>query len=700
MFLSQTSLWDVIWWKEELARCLQDQPYPFLPEIPDIRLSDIAAVDSDPQVVEEACAVPAGFYWQTVETDEKYFPGSSDMGESDDADAEVAMALLFETLLRNPMAVHHTFQLILASGLDICGLRLLYAPYDILLSSAVTLPPSYMPEKELPVLGLSLRGPNARAVLQNIMGPSDPRLASVTDSHSINAAYCTSRAQPLAYLPHTDSRVHRELCVWFGGRACCEERLRSGACPPACKRSKPRPSDLQEDTGQETSNLEDVVPCTAPATLVATTKGDIILVTSPAVPPCTYGRVISTCTQRGFVLQGVKQLRLSPKQAFSLGMPANQVAAFCPGEASGPLDGSCSGDSCPDQSQRHCLALLLRKENAYHHVPSLLKGLMNGLAEEGFLAKRQSSSSPGVGPEPGLSFHAAPYTDSLLQALGGSFCAVPDPCPIPLDILHSRRYASDPDMEQIVLLTLSGKEAMKTAGEFLHHILAVGHKKELQAPADSQIRDCAVLDGHDQEFELLALKWLPCLTRTQAKETTPFEVGDKLWHPSINTLVSSPALICALRGIGAFAGLAEILKTQTSPYSKPRANTSDLCRVMSSTPEMAYRQAILFFTRKDFIGDANHRLALRYLPPPVRCPQSKGGEIQTSSAESLFHFMQAGAEVFCTVLLIKPGMWARNLARILRKLDQERFRLVGMRHLNLSPEQAEALHSSEDEEVC
>ncbi|KAL8175131.1 UNVERIFIED_CONTAM: hypothetical protein K2H54_014094 [Gekko kuhli] len=190
--------------------------------------------------VEEACAVPAGFYWQTVETDEKYFTGSSDIKESGDTDTEVAMALLLETLLRNPRAVHHMLQLVLASGLDICGLRLLYPPHSMLLSSAVTLPPSYAPEKELPVLAVSLRGSNARGVLQDIVGPSDPRLASVTDSCSINASYCASPAQPLVYLPRTDGRVHRELCVWFGGRVCHEEVPCGGAQHPVCKCRKRR----------------------------------------------------------------------------------------------------------------------------------------------------------------------------------------------------------------------------------------------------------------------------------------------------------------------------------------------------------------------------------------------------------------------------------------------------------------------------
>lgn len=49
---------------------------------------------------------------------------------------QVAMVLLFETLFRSPLATHHMLQLVLSSGLDICGLRLLYPQQDVLLSSS------------------------------------------------------------------------------------------------------------------------------------------------------------------------------------------------------------------------------------------------------------------------------------------------------------------------------------------------------------------------------------------------------------------------------------------------------------------------------------------------------------------------------------------------------------------------------------
>lgn len=46
------------------------------------------------------------------------------------------MVLLFEALFRSPLETHRMLQLLLGSGLDVCGLRLLYPGQDLLLSSS------------------------------------------------------------------------------------------------------------------------------------------------------------------------------------------------------------------------------------------------------------------------------------------------------------------------------------------------------------------------------------------------------------------------------------------------------------------------------------------------------------------------------------------------------------------------------------
>lgn len=50
-FLTSTCLPDVIWWRDELATHFQNQLCPLLPEIPSVLLSNITAVNPDPQVL-------------------------------------------------------------------------------------------------------------------------------------------------------------------------------------------------------------------------------------------------------------------------------------------------------------------------------------------------------------------------------------------------------------------------------------------------------------------------------------------------------------------------------------------------------------------------------------------------------------------------------------------------------------------------
>ncbi|NXK95880.1 TXND3 protein, partial [Formicarius rufipectus] len=164
--------------------------------------------------------------------------------------------------------------------------------------------------------------------------------------------------------------------------------------------------------------------------------------------------------------------------------------------------------------------------------------------------------------------------------------------------------------------------------------------------------------------------------------------------------MSSPVLVCALRGINAYEALAGALKGLTQ--CKERLSTSGSLpqAVMALTPEVTFRQAILFFTEADFVTDDGNILPL--LSRNTDTTHSKSlcfsfsvDESWRCHAESLFTYLHTGAQVLCTVLLIKPGVWSQNLARILRNLHLEKFTVVGMKHLNLEPAIALGLLPSE-----
>lgn len=106
------------------------------------------------------------------------------------------------------------------------------------LSFTEKLPSSYASETDK-VLALGVRGPKGISTLQNITGPSDPQLAGMTDCSSINAIYCMSHGEPPVYLPQQDSCVHRELCLWFGGRA-ADAALHGGILDPTSRCNRTR----------------------------------------------------------------------------------------------------------------------------------------------------------------------------------------------------------------------------------------------------------------------------------------------------------------------------------------------------------------------------------------------------------------------------------------------------------------------------
>ncbi|XP_034781597.2 dynein axonemal assembly factor 8 isoform X3 [Acipenser ruthenus] len=676
-YLSQTPLRSMAPWAEELNWRLDQQAHSLHILLPPARLDSIVSVNPDRKTVEKAFGSPVGFYWQTVETEEHDCVSVEGNGDSQHSETEVAMALGYKTLFGEPLVTHHTLQMIQSSSLDICGLRLLYPPHSLLSASAGVLPPGYEQQcGSQPVLALALRGPRAGSVWRDITGPSDSKLATLTDPNSINAMYGTGRDRPLLYSPRLDSRVQWELCVWFGGRVPEDGNVYVGGQNSKAARSVSAPSKTQESRCGETG-LNILVSGRPPATLTATVAADVFLVVSPIVPPCCYGDVLSGCTKQGFSLRGLRRLRLSPKRAQGLGVPSQQVSLFC---TVPPFTGHFEGDP-PTELPSHCLIVLLRRENAWHHSPSLLTGLMNTFAEQGLLRYVCSRLPPDAEIETHCCFHTAPFTESLLHSLGGSLWLVPNCGSISLDMLSPRNFPSNPELEQVVILTLTGGDIDRQGSRFLQRIL----RGESPQPGKTSGYMLPFLAAPtDGGFELLGLKWLPRLSRAHAREVTPFEVGDKLWQDSVARLASGPALVCALRRVDGFAVLHRLLQD----------SSSNLDRVVSPTPELAFRQAALFFTDRELIPDPSARPLLNFLPPPNRHCSSQAKNQCIIKTESIFSYMVESPELLFTVAVVKPGVWMRSLAKILGKVQLSGFSVVGLKVLLLDQHSAASLLST------
>ncbi|MBN3320104.1 NDK7 kinase, partial [Atractosteus spatula] len=596
-FLSQTSLHTVVPWAQDLNFLLAKQAYPLHFSVPSARLDSFICVNPERKnrrkvanhnsantvhlALEKAFGTTPGFYWQTVEIEGHICESAGETADSQHPNTEVAMAVGYSTLFEDPLVILHTLQLLLSSNLDVCGLRLLY-PTHSLLKNSTGYEQSCAPK---PVLALAFRGPRAAAVWLDVTGPSDPQLASLTDPNSINATHCSSSDRPLFYTPRLASRIQWGLCIWFGGRV---------------------PVGGTFDAGPQNST-------TVPGDGATEVLYDITILVSRSVIPRPEMAIFDHHNNKSSPPPFL-DVSNEKEEDFQVGLPS------------------------------HCLIVLLRREHAWRHCPSLLAGLMNEFAEQGLLSTIGSRLPADVNIDPDLCFHSVRYSDSLLHSLGGSMWSVPEGGSIYLDMLSVCSFPSNPEVEQVVILTLTSRDIEGSGLEFLPTNL-LSHCFVVHPFTCNHVSCLSPAGPNEGGFELLAMKWLPELTRLQAREVSPFEVGDRRWRDSLAALASVPALVCALRRVNAFAVLRQLLKD----------TAGSLDRVMSPTPELAFRQAALFFTDKEL------------LPDP----------------EPLF-----------TVALFKPGVWCRPFSKILSKVRQSGFSVVGLKLVVLDTGRAAAVMSA------
>ena len=77
-------------------------------------------------------------------------------------------------------------------------------------------------------------------------------------------------------------------------------------------------------------------------------------------------------------------------------------------------------------------------------------------------------------------------------------------------------------------------------------------------------------------------------------------------------MFADPALVTVLRGINAFHRISALIPQRLVPGGE---KAPQLDRIMSPSPELAYRQTTLFFRDKELFADNSARPLLQYLPP-------------------------------------------------------------------------------------
>ncbi|XP_074552965.1 dynein axonemal assembly factor 8 isoform X2 [Halichoeres trimaculatus] len=579
-FLSASRLPFIASWLPQLQSLLGQQSYNSTVSLPMIGLNSFIFATSQKKFIDQTFGVNPGFYWQTVESQESVCERRD---TNQELRTEVSVSVSGEAFFLNPLTTHYTLQCVLDSGLDVCGLRLLYAPHSFLSdSTGVEAEIQTTDETCIPVLALAVRGPHAHSVIKGITTSLQSLLPREAEFITVNQRGIQ------------DPQAHRELCLWFSGRLI------------------PHPDRIIPAQNRHKSSV--ISSYRSPSSLCATTKADVLLIVSPIMPQCCYAQILAVCERRGFCLLGLQRLEVKGHGASLLGFTNKQMPVFCSTQT---VDLEQEKQKLP----RFCLVLMLRKENATHHSVRLPAALMRELEAQKLLGCIHARLNGAHTVEADLCFHAVPYSSDLFHIFVRCMWAVPDPSRVILS-----KWSSTPDREQVVILALVGKD-LSQGLSFLHRVLTGRSKGDV--------------------FQLLGLKFLPALTLPQARELTPYEVGEQLRNDSVNNLMSSQVLVCALSRVEAVASLRKLL-----PHDYP-ANI-----LVSATPEVAFRQASVFFFEHEMI------------PAP---------------------------QIQLTVCLFKHRIWHKALSKTVHKLHLRGLLLVGLRVFTLDTRAAGFIQPSGNE---
>ena len=576
-----------------------------------------------------------------------------------------------------------------------------FAAYGSQVSTDISLLDKTCIESQIPLLVLALRGPRAISQLQDEVGPVDAKLAQRTDPKSLRALYSNgAKEDPFFWCPRNFQSAGTELARWFGGRVPESGVVNIGSSEPDVTFKEEYGANFGRGRNAKTQLLTSSLHNTCrppPYFVTACTDTRVFFIVSPALPVKYLGRVMCVCFERGYCTQGIKRVHLNTNRLGGLGIAPEQLNVFCPKRVTQSERASPS----PVAST----VLLLRKENALHHTLAVVKSLVDSLADIGL-----SQSY----------FLSIPYSDSMLKQLGGDFSITPDLAAYPVDLLR-HAFHSNPELEQVCVLTLLKEKASISAGSIVNQLLLDKESKELEKEKSNP--ECG--------FELLGLKLLTSLSMPQAKEFTPCKIGDSLWKKSLYTLTTGPALVLALRGVNAFARLHLFVDSHSDLSKSKRATDSvSFDMLMSCTPELACRQLSVIFFDRELFSDQFARQNLHLLPPPRRIingvcsgsseslnesdtlassPNRKGRNRRVgfnkpslkpslSSVETLWYadmsVLQSLLEkprVIPTVCVLKPRTATKHLGKVLKRLGQEGFSVIGMKMTRFSSKDVSSL---------
>ncbi len=552
-----------------------------------------------------------------------------------------------------------------------------------------------------PTFSLVVRGPSAITKVKKIVGSKIPLLDNPREIPSLRSLYCSTNTEDkLFYCPSYSNQAATQLARVFGGRLTDDDI-----------------AGVEESSSKSKPCSPDSVPAQKPpALLVSSTRVAFYLIVSPLVPPSFFGELLHTCSVRGFVLHGIRRAQLSKRQGTSLGFSQLQFHVFCPSSGNTPVQspsGSPPGSPARRKSSfslETMLALtktnksypstilILYKENGLYHAASLMKHLFEALKD--WMTTNPSSLPDLEETSPRMYLTITQLNEASSKSLWGDVCYKPATSLIK----HARnnRFSSSSEVEQVCVLSSVNKLAIQHVGLLLKKLTNSNH-----------------IAG---DWELLGLKSFPSLSLVQAREVTPYEIGDCSWLSSVKQLMSAVVFVCVLRGINIINRVRDFIIALAKMSTK-----EDGCLHegwwLSQTSEVAYRQLTVLFEESELFSDETTRTNTKFVPPLRQ--RSLQSSAQKESKETLqklrrklynhkacstddsstsvettqfsevpiIQSLLAGPRLLPTIALIKPScvVNTKKISKIFKSVLQENFDIVALNMRVLTHSEAQVL---------
>ena len=558
-------------------------------------------------------------------------------------------------------------------------------------------------------LALAVRGPLAITKMKKIIGCKIPLLDDRREIPSLRSLYCSTDIEyKLFYCPSYSNQAATQLARVFGGRLTEADIAR-----------------VEESNGKPKPCSPDLVPAqTPPALLVSSTRVAFYLVISPLVPSSFLGELLQICFLRGFVLHGMCRVPLSKRQGASLGLSQLQCTVFCPLSGDSPFQSpSQSPPGSPARGKanlslevtlaltkitsRSCPStiLILQRENGLYLAASLVNHIFRSLKEWMEMKSSYVAGMEEISQQ--MYFTVTQFNDANTKSLWADICYKPDSSL--LKRARNTRFSSNSEMEQICVLSSVNEEAIQRSGIILKHLYS----------------DSNPIVGN---WELLGAKSFPILSLVQAREVTPYEVGDRSWQSSVKRLMSAAVFVFVFRGINIIQRLRDFMIALAKISSRedvlPHCVHEDWW--ISQTTEVAYRQLCVLFEEHELFSDETNRTNINYVPPLRQRTLQNYSEKESkaalkkrrwkwahhvdhktcsadesSTSVETTHFSEipiiqsllVSSRPLPTVALIKPSCLVntKKISKIFKSILQENFDIVALRMRVLTQSESQVL---------